>query len=180
MIRTMTHTREVTEIREEMFTDLYLECFPGFARYVSKAGGSLDEARDAFQDALLSYYEKLVEGKVSPETNHPAYLVGIAKNLYLKSRRKNSRMEPLQGQEMVEEKVSEPVSERIMLYLRQAGKKCMDLLGAFYYDRLSMEDLADRFGYNSGRSATVGKYKCLEKVRETIKEKSLEYEDFTA
>lgn len=164
---------------------MYLECFPVLARYVAQTGGKLDEARDAFQEALLRYYEKLAEGQFEPGSSHQSYVVGMAKNLYLKAHQKSSRLESWQGHEsdipsVAGENEKEPVSEKIMLYLRQAGKKCMDLLSAFYYDRLSMNDLADRFGYNSERSATVGKYKCLEKVRETIKEKSLEYEDFIA
>lgn len=43
---------------------------------------------------------------------------------------------------------------------------------------MSMEDLAGRFGYSIVRSATVQKYKCLKKVRDSIKEKSMSYEDF--
>jgi predicted DNA-binding protein YlxM (UPF0122 family) len=45
----------------------------------------------------------------------------------------------------------------------------MELLKAFYYDHCSMQEVADRFGFNGRRSATVQKYKCLEKVREEIK-----------
>jgi len=52
------------------------------------------------------------------------------------------------------------------------------LLRAFYYDKLSMSKIANRFGFSSERSATVQKYKCLEKVRDLVKEKSLSYEDF--
>jgi hypothetical protein len=41
-----------------------------------------------------------------------------------------------------------------------------------------MIDIAGRFGFSGERSATVQKFKCLEKVRDTIKSKSLSYEDF--
>jgi predicted DNA-binding protein YlxM (UPF0122 family) len=54
----------------------------------------------------------------------------------------------------------------------------MELLRAFYYDKLSMRKIAGQFDFNSERSATVQKYKCLEKVRDIVKEKSLTYEDF--
>jgi hypothetical protein len=55
----------------------------------------------------------------------------------------------------------------------------MELLHAFYYNRQSMDEITDRFGYSSAHSATVQKFKCLEKMRDTVKEKSLRYEDFT-
>jgi hypothetical protein len=65
-----------------------------------------------------------------------------------------------------------------MHYLETAGQKCMELLKAFYYDNLPVISIAGLFGYSGERSATVQKYKCMEKVRETIKEKHLQYEDF--
>lgn len=45
----------------------------------------------------------------------------------------------------------------------------MQLLIAFYYDGLSMQDMARRFGFSGTRSATVQKHKCLEKVRAEVK-----------
>lgn len=68
-------------------------------------------------------------------------------------------------------------SSRLMRLLQTAGRKCMELLSAFYYEKLPMEQLADRYGFSGPRSATVQKFKCLEKVKDTVKEKSLSYED---
>jgi hypothetical protein len=65
-----------------------------------------------------------------------------------------------------------------MYYLETAGRKCMELLKAYYYDHMPASDIATLFGYSGTHSATVGKYKCLEKVRDTIKQNSLNYADF--
>jgi hypothetical protein len=54
----------------------------------------------------------------------------------------------------------------------------MDLLRSFYYDHLPLADAAILFGFSGVRSATAQKYKCLEKVRETVKQNALAYEDF--
>jgi hypothetical protein len=77
--------------------------------------------------------------------------------------------------EAVEQRPSE---SRVMHYLQTTGKKCMELLSAFYYDKLPMKQIAEVFGYAGERSVTVQKYKCLEKVRATVKQKALVYEDF--
>ncbi|MOA63021.1 hypothetical protein D3C78_1886090 [compost metagenome] len=53
----------------------------------------------------------------------------------------------------------------------------MELLSAFYYERMDMKELGERFGFSGARSATAQKFKCLEKVKETVKQKSLRYED---
>ncbi|WP_246230140.1 RNA polymerase sigma factor [Mucilaginibacter humi] len=37
--------------RQQLFINLYKKAFPIVAKYVSRMGGSFDEAKDVFQDA---------------------------------------------------------------------------------------------------------------------------------
>jgi predicted DNA-binding protein YlxM (UPF0122 family) len=69
-------------------------------------------------------------------------------------------------------------TNRLLKFIEQSGRKCMELLHTFYYEKVSMKEIAGRFGFVTERSATVQKFKCLEKVRDKIKEKSIAYEDF--
>ena len=140
-------------------------------------GGTFDEAKDVFHDTLVIYYEKTVTASVLK--NDAAYLVGIAKHLWLKRYRENSRNTQLDDFDLYSDNQEDhPSAKRLSRFLETSGKKCMDLLKSFYYDQLPLTDIASAFGYSGVRSATVQKYKCLEKVRETIKEKALQYEDF--
>lgn len=168
-----------TAAREAFFTILYKKAFPALSKYVSRMGGSFDEAKDVFQDALVIYYEKIVAMEDIPGSDK-AYLFGIAKHLWLKKYRDNSMNVPLVDFNggILDEEDTKPRTEKLMHYLETSGQKCMEILKAFYYDKLSVKQLADLFGYTSIRSATVQKYKCLEKVRDRIKQKSLSYEDF--
>ncbi|MDB5155886.1 MAG: polymerase subunit sigma-70 [Mucilaginibacter sp.] len=163
--------------RQELFIRLYKSAFPVVAKYVSRMGGSFDEAKDVFQDALVVYYEKAV---VTPTLldNDIAYLVGTAKNLWLKRFRQTNHNVPLDHIDIESTNEENPSNSRLLRFLETAGKKCMELLKGFYYDQLSLTEIADEFGYSGIRSATVQKYKCLEKVRETVKEKALAYDDF--
>jgi len=169
---------KTSEDREKLFIALYKSVFPSVARYISKMGGSFDEAKDIFQDALVIYYEKAVAGSFTINTSEKAYLAGIAKNLWLKKFRENSRQVAMDGFDIEAEEEAEVSDSKLLNFLQTAGKKCMDLLRSFYYDQLPLNDIAETFGFSGTRSATVQKYKCLEKVRETVKEKSLTYEDF--
>jgi len=161
--------------REQLFISLYKNVFPAVARHVSKMGGTFDDAKDIFQDALVVWYEKSTDRSVN---NDKAYLMGITKKLWLKKYQENNRLIPMDGFDRELEEESEPSESRILNFLQTAGKKCMDLLRSFYYDELPLNDIAETFGFSGVRSATVQKYKCLEKVRETVKEKALTYEDF--
>ena len=166
--------------REQLFILLYKKAFPGVAKYISKKGGSFDEAKDIFQDALVVYYEKVIQDRIILNTNEQSYLMGIAKHLWSKRFKENIKLTAFEGGEggFVEDKDLTPSSEKLLYYLETTGQKCLDILRAFYYDNLSVTRIAELFGYSGIRSATVQKYKCMEKVRETIKERSLKYEDF--
>ncbi|PUV23906.1 RNA polymerase sigma factor [Sphingobacterium athyrii] len=163
--------------RQALFMDLYKSAFPTVAKYVSRMGGDFDEAKDVFQDALIIYYEKVI---LSPTAlkNDIGYLIGTARNLWLKRYYQTSQHLPLDHLEIPLTDEESPSSGRLLRFLETAGRKCMNLLKSFYYDRLSLQEIADEFGYSGTRSATVQKYKCLEKIRETIREKSLAYDDF--
>jgi len=161
--------------RQELFISLYKKAFPIVVKYISRMGGSFDEAKDVFQDALVAFYEK---SRASALDNDTAYLVGTAKNLWLKRYRQSNQNVPLNDIDLSDEEIDTPSNNRLMRFLETAGNKCMELLKGFYYDQLSLAEIADEFGYSGVRSATVQKYKCLEKVRETIKQKALVYDDF--
>lgn len=167
------------EAREALFTRFYETVFPAVARYVRRKGGNSDAARDIFQDALIVYYEKAVAGETAIRTNEKAYLFGIARNLWTK--RYTADLKTASGETLpplVDEPEEHPSVERLARYLETAGKKCMQLLQSFYYDRLNMQEIAGRFGFSGERSATVQKYKCIEKLRAEIKQKALTQSDF--
>ncbi|NRB48688.1 MAG: sigma-70 family RNA polymerase sigma factor [Saprospiraceae bacterium] len=161
--------------REQTFRSLYKKVFPAVARFVAKKGGDLALAEDIFQDAMILYFEKVVSDQICEPHNPQAYILGISRNLFFQHCKKNK---PSLGLESLgeftvapsEEATPLPDRHRLLDYLTTAGKKCMDLLQAFYYFRSPMKEIAKEFGYRSERSATVQKYKCLEKVRETVKQ----------
>jgi hypothetical protein len=70
-------------------------------------------------------------------------------------------------------------SKRLLNFLKIAGKRCLDLLRAFYFQQKPVNEIANELDYSNEHSVSVQKYKCLEKVRNVVKEKSLAYDDFT-
>jgi len=167
--------------REMLLMELYQHAFPLAARYISRMGGSFEEAKDIFQDALVIYYEQVIIAEAAPRQNARAYLLGISKHLWNKRFKEKSRDTSLDATQIVnvepDPEYQEVSASRLLRLLHTAGRKCMELLSAFYYEKLPMEDLAKRYGFSGPRSATVQKFKCLEKVKHTVKEKSLSYED---
>ncbi|WP_423148243.1 RNA polymerase sigma factor [Rubrolithibacter danxiaensis] len=169
------------KLRESKLVELYTSIFPDIARFISRKGGTLEQAKDIFHDAIIIWYEKqqVIEQLITQTERQ--YIFGIAKHLWYRNFSKESQIISLDAVQhsVIEAAVREQLSiNKLLNLLERSGKKCLDLLKSFYYDKLSMAELAQRFGYRSVRSATVQKYKCLEKIRETVKEKSICYEDF--
>ncbi|MFT3826666.1 MAG: sigma-70 family RNA polymerase sigma factor [Chitinophagaceae bacterium] len=154
---------------------IYRETFPLVAGFIKRAGGDADTAKDIFHDALLIYMEKEQQQTLNIRTTPRTYIMGIAKILWIKKVKDGHNTISLTG---IEEQLTIPddfntAAESRMASLagslQLAGTRCIELLQAFYYRRWSMQHIAQIFHYKTTHSATVQKYKCLEKVREQIK-----------
>jgi DNA-directed RNA polymerase specialized sigma24 family protein len=169
----------VPEERTQVFTQLYEEVFPKVAKFVANRGGTFDDTKDIFQDALVILYEKSTQGNVleSPER----YLVGIAKHLWIRKFNDNHKKVGLDEMEKsitIPEDYYEPTENRLVSLLELTGRKCLSLLRAFYYDSLPLEQIKTAFGFSTTHSVSAQKFKCIEKMRNIIEEKSMDYEDF--
>jgi DNA-directed RNA polymerase specialized sigma24 family protein len=167
--------------REQMFLELYEEVFPKVATFVSHRGGSLQDAKDIFHDSLIIFYEKIVNEPSTVQYTNESYLIGISKHLWI---RKFNDDQKKVGLDEMETKISIPgdffesTDNKLISILEVTGKKCLDLLRAFYYDNVELQKLKEMFGFTSVHSAAVQKHKCVEKMRDVIEKKSLRYEDF--
>jgi DNA-directed RNA polymerase specialized sigma24 family protein len=155
---------------QEFLIKVYRETFPAAAQLIKRLGGTVEEAKDVFHDALLIYLERKATGALRIQTSVKAYLLGITKILWLHSRKQYFLPLPEEVENFVQEE--QPGSEEqinIRDYLVMAGQKCLQLLQAFYFEGLSLTEIAGQFGFGGVRSATVQKYKCLEKIRAEVK-----------
>lgn len=174
---------DTTEEHKDLFRELYETSFYPVAKFISANGGSFEQARDIFQEALIVYYEKTLQQNSNAVLSDKAYVIGIAKHLWNRSVKQQSKLVSLDGfkpEIQLPEHKSEIINENKLLSLIElAGRKCLELLQAFYYEKKTVNDITKLFNYRSEHSATVQKYKCLEKVRDEVKHNSMSYADFT-
>jgi DNA-directed RNA polymerase specialized sigma24 family protein len=168
--------------REQLFTQLYEDTFPKVAKFVANRGGSFQDAKDIFHDALVILYEKMVVHEVSIDASPAFYLVGIAKHLWIRKFNDDHRKVGLDEMEkaiVLPEDYFEGPENHLTRLLELTGRKCLELLRAFYYDNIPLQQIKSVFGFSTVHSASVQKFKCIEKLRNTIQKKSMDYEDFT-
>ncbi len=162
--------------REKTLTRLYARTYPMVLHYVKQHGGTEEDAQDLLQDAMIVFYEKTVLDQLTLTASVSTYLMGICKNRWRREFEKRNRrtgLQPEPEEGIWEEPETEQASLKLMDYVEQLGERCKDLLVSVYYFGQRMEELAERYGYRTVHSATVQKYKCLERLRKAVSHLSI-------
>ncbi|GGF27749.1 hypothetical protein GCM10011383_44310 [Hymenobacter cavernae] len=164
--------------RERTLTDLYRQTFPVVRRHVLRHSGSAQDAQDVFHDALIVFYEKAVHGNLVLTAAPSTYLVSVCRNLWHRELSRRSRQpsaalldEHAELAEAAAPEVAEAPSgsNSVLDYVEQLGAKCKSILVSFYYFNEPLEQIAAAHQYRSVRSATVQKFKCLERLRNAVR-----------
>lgn len=160
--------------QEKAFLLLY-KVLPQFKAYVKSQGGSIEQSKDIFQDALLVFYKKIKEENFQFNGSLKTYLVNTAKYMWWKENKQHPKSEFVDVDfhqddgadiEALFDKESKiTAAEKV---IESLGDKCKQILEAFYYKSHSMKDIAKNFGYSSEKSAKNQKYKCLERARKQL------------
>jgi RNA polymerase sigma factor (sigma-70 family) len=161
--------------RERALTQLYRQAFPVVRRYVGRHGGSAQDAQDVFHDALVVLYEQAVGNTLVLTASASTYLVSISRNLWYHEQRRRARHphdslpDALPDLAAAEAGAAEEPAFAVLDYVERLGEKCKSLLLAFYYFQQPLTQIAATHQYASVRSATVQKFKCLERLRQSVR-----------
>lgn len=162
--------------REQTLTRLYQRTFPMVRRHVLRHGGAEQDAKDVFHDGLVVFYEKTVAGTLHLSAAPSTYLVAVCRNLWHRELARRNRYRPTEltdentAQLFAEPEISVPQdSISVLDYVAQLGAKCRSILLAFYYFQQPLDQIAAEHGFAGTRSATVQKFKCLERLRTAVR-----------
>ena len=153
---------------------LYKSHFTMIQHFVLNNNGSFDDARDLFQDAMITLYEKVQSDSFVLSCQIKTYLFSICKNLWLKRLQQMGKYSaPLSTEEEsiaveadLEEFQKKDAAFSIMnRALNSLGEPCKSLLEGYYLNKKGMQELADDFGYTNADNAKNQKYKCLMRLK---------------
>ena len=153
---------------------LYKDNFGLIQTYILNNNGTVDDARDIFQEAMILLYEKARGGNFELTSQIKTYVYSVCRRLWLKRlqqlQRFGATVESLEEVIPVEEEIEEQdrkneafaVMEKAMNHL---GEPCKSLLEAYYIQKKQMQDIAEGFGYTNADNAKNQKYKCLMRLK---------------
>ena len=136
--------------------------------------GSLQEAEDVYQEAFLVFWNKTKQDSfiLSPGATLQAFLIQITRKLWLHHLRENKKM-PTRTMEEIPDLQEEVVLEEVDLIqatwavFRTLGQKCQQILKAFYFEKKSMDQIAQEMDltYQTARNS---KYRCIKEMKSKL------------
>ncbi len=154
---------------------LYKETFPSVKTFIIKNSGTIDDAKDIFQDTLIVLIEKLRADNFELTASLKTYIIAISKNLWFKKLRHQSYYQKTEFSEGLSDKFNSEISssindeksywEKLQTYLSNITAHCNHLLQSMFFKNKNIEDIQKEYGYSSRHNAQNQKHKCIQQVR---------------
>lgn len=149
---------------------LYKKYYRMMTKLVITNSGTEEEARDIYQDALIVFWQKANSGDLVLTSKMSTYIYSICQNLWRKELDRKKRLSNEEKDSPVSMDMDAPEREKIILKcIEQLGETCKKVLMYYYFEEMSMQDIADTLGFANTDTAKTKKYKCKQKLDELVK-----------
>ncbi len=148
---------------------------------IKKMGIREDDAKDIFQDVLITFYEQVKAGKFVVNAKVSTYLFTLARNKTLNRLKRSQRQVAIDDIEKYE-RSDDNSPEKIMTtneraafansILNEMNEDCQKILNLSIFKKVPVNEIAQTMGYKSEQIARNKKYKCLEKLKKIIRNSS--------
>lgn len=158
----------------------YRELWPKFFRVIHRQFSVLrtEDIQDLYQNAFMSAYDNIRNGRVTADTNWDLYIIKIGLNQANKMWRSQNTTDNLPSDLNSINEVEEETEERnesLMLILedliRDLNFQNRELLLSKYYSKLSSKEIALELGYRSPEVVKSLRSKLMKQLVEKAKEK---------
>ena len=154
---------------------IYKTCLPSVSKYICRNGGSQDDARDVFQEALMALYKQAKESEFVLTASIKTYIFSICRYQWLKTLRKNDRLESLgEGFDLPD------INNNIINHLEKAERFVIlqDHISKFnnnnrkilelYFQKYSTAEIAEKLGL-SKLYVKKKKFECKKQLTASLK-----------
>lgn len=158
---------------EKSMEQLYTLYRGQFIGYIQKRYQLEEEmASDIYHDSFLLMMDNIRTGKYrKQDASLLTYLLGIGKNLVLKKLQKKNERPLVAGwiSELLPDTDWKSALEEAGRLIGEGETVCNQILQLFYWEKLSMSDIAERLGYQSAEVAKSKKNSCMRRFSFELK-----------
>jgi RNA polymerase sigma factor (sigma-70 family) len=162
---------------EAVMRVLYKKHFPPVLKYILNNNGNEDDARDIYQESMLVLYHNAQKENFKLSASIGTFIYAVARRMWLKHLQRNEKWLRVENEDEYSGEISLS-NENLKLHeekeiqftkmntaLQSLGEPCKTLIEDFYVRHLSMDEIADKFGYTNSDNAKTQKYKCLQRLK---------------
>ena len=164
---------------DQVLRYLYQAVQPKLSHWIIRNNGSEEEAQDIFQDAVLSFYEYVLQGKFDVSKSVDGFIFSIGRNKWINRAKQKSKV--VSGADFIEnleieveerdlEVKDQDSNKKIEALLTQLGERCKELLTKSIFYNMKMVEIAESMGFKGADAAKTKNYKCKKRLMKLIKE----------
>lgn len=151
-----------------------------FIKFSRKYNIESYDAIDIYQDAIIVFYENIVNGKITDLSSKiSTYLFAIGKYKIFQMHKRSYKIE-LRSELLVEEEnISLDVNfqdekltnqqELLKKYYSRLGNRCKEILKLFYYEGYTLDEITDILTYSDKKVLKSQKSRCMKQLKDWIK-----------
>jgi RNA polymerase sigma factor (sigma-70 family) len=164
---------------EDALVTVYQQSRKAVIALVTRNSGTAMDADDILQEAVVVLWERVRAGTYEHSAKLETFVYAVAQNLWrrrLARNRKEVRADPAAEGSMsddpspLESIIETEEAGLVASALRRLGEPCRALLLLFYWEELSMEEIATRLGFANAETAKSKKYQCKKMLQTMLKE----------
>ena len=146
--------------------------------YISKNSGTRDDAEDMLQEALVILWERVRSGKYEHTAKLSTFIFATVKNLWSRRLARIRRESPkeLNGDSywdgeptLLDNVINHERADLVRDCMKKIGEQCRKLLLLFYWEELSMEQIASEMGFANADTVKSKKYQCKKQLEKLMR-----------
>ena len=147
--------------------------------HVIRNSGTLDDADDMLQEALVVLWERVRSGRYEYSAKLSTFIFSTVKHIWMR-RLAHQRREcvtsvdpdsvPGNEASLLDEMITNEESHEISSAMEKLGEPCRTLLLLFFWEELSLVDIARRMGYANADTVKSKKYQCKKSLQRLLKD----------
>lgn len=160
---------------------LYRDEFIAWSK--SKYSSTEDQAKDAFQEAVLDFHQNVLSGKLTDlSSTIKTYLFQIGKFKLLNIQKKERRLtyhdalhliENGEAEKFMEEENKAYTQEQISQAIDKLPEDCQKVLRLYYFNEYDMDSVAREMAYKNSDTAKSKKSNCMKNLMAELKKLSM-------
>jgi RNA polymerase sigma factor (sigma-70 family) len=164
----------ITARKSNVIKYIYKTCYDPVRRLILMNKGTDEDARDIFQEALFTVYQKITQQKFQLSCAFSTYMYSVCRFLWVRELTKKKEFDNITDEfpDIISVGSLNPKVELagLRIFQRHFNELCEDCQKVLrlYFNKVSLEEISEIMGYKNVRIARDKKYRCKQNLLTNI------------